>query len=253
MSFFEQMGAAVGIGAARVEIILQGTEHAWNDKIRGTLIVHGGTVEQTASEVRVSVVEHWETRDSDGDEEDHYRHYSESVLATEARIPAGATQQWEFEVQVPEGAAFAHDWYVEGRVCVARAADRYGKMDFNLVPPPAAMGLGAALGEVAPFVLRSVGNAGTDLLLDFRPPQHLEGVLDGVMFIVSLVGDQIAGFLEINPQERSFGDHLKALVHKDRVKHPIEFPAAPLAENPHGPAPREVVSKLREILQPYLG
>jgi sporulation-control protein spo0M len=253
MSFLNKMGAAVGIGACEVDVVVPSGRYHWYDAIRGTVQVRGGTADQTATEVRVGIMEHWVVRDTKEADQHYYKHHNEVTLARNVPVPTGSAQQWEFEVKVPEG-DFSHDWYVQARVCVPMAVDREGNAGFVLLPPASALGLGRAVCQVAPFTEKAHAMYGKDVHLDYRPPANLEQSLDGVKLMVREQGDQLVGTFEVNPQEHSIADRLKALVHKDRVRYPISFPAAPLAAAEGGaPVPDEVVAKLRELLQPYLG
>ena len=252
MGFLGKMGAAVGIGAARVAVTLPKGEYAWGDAVQGSITLTGGNVDQTVSDVRISVMEHWETHDSEDGTEHHYRHHAETVIAREIALAAGASQTMEFEISVPHGLDFSSNWYIAARLGIPKAKDSEGYTLFQLRPPLAMRGLAAALTQVAPFQLKATGNSGPVIHMDFTPPPAQQNSLDGVKFMVSQNGDVVSGELEINPQEKSFADRLKALARKDRVRHPISFPAAGLETALNGPAPDEVVTRLRGLIGPYL-
>lgn len=251
MSLFNRVGAAVGAGAADVEVALTAEEYGWNDTIQGAVVVRGGKVDQTASEIRVSVLEEWETRDSDNDRQHHERRHFETTIANDVAIATGSSLKVPFEIAVPEG-SFSRDWSVAARVSVPRAVDRHGKTAFSLMPPAAIRGLSAALCAVLPFRLKSRGNRNSEVNLDFEPPKENQKDLDGVRLIVRDEGQEVVGVLEINPQEKSLKDRFKAALKKDRIKHPIRFPAEPLAAAPDGPASSEVVARLRELIAPHV-
>ena len=252
MGFLSKMGAAVGVGAAGVTVTLPESEYHWNETIRGTITLTGGNVDQTASEIRVSVMEHWETRDNEGDRDHHYQHHNERVIAANVALKAGSSQELSFEVVVPENESFAHDWYVHARVSVPRAADRHGNQGFRILPPAPLMRVASALTEVSPFNLKFFVNGKDGVHFDFAPPESLKKELDGVRLILREDGAQVNGVFEINPQERSMADRLKALVKKDRVRHDLSFPIETVAGDLNGPAPSEIVARFREWLQPYM-
>ncbi|MBW3624228.1 MAG: sporulation protein [Armatimonadetes bacterium] len=252
MGLFSKMGAAVGVGAASVDISIPHSEYHWSDTIQGTLFVKGGTTDQTASEIKVSVLEEWETRDSEGDSDYHQERHNERTVARDVSIPAGTTQEIPFEVTVPHAENFGHDWSVSSRICVARAADRHDKVRFKMLPPVAIMRAADALKAIAPFKPKHyINNKGT-VHYDFAPPEDKKDTLDGVLLMLREDGDQVTGVFEINPQEQSIADRLKALMKKDRVKHDVSFDRNALLEAPEGEPPVEVVEKMRELLQPYL-
>ena len=252
MSLLKKVGAAAGIGAAGVDVILEAPAYAWGERVRGTIRVRGGAVPQDASEIRVSVEEHWETRDSEGDRDQHYYHHNETVLARNVRLEPGSEQEWTFEIYVPPSAAPSHDWSIAARVSVPRAADRHGKREFELLLPAAFRGASAVLlaaVDVEPYTTVVNGNT---VDLDFRPSKGLKKDLDGVRMTLSLIGGEVSGTLEINPQEKSVGDFLKSLVKKDRVRHELHFTAEELAAAAYGTPPAETVSRLRTLIQPFL-
>jgi len=253
MSFMDKLGAAAGLGAAEVSVSTLESVYHWGDAARGTLGLRGGSVEQRVTRITVAAMERWETRDSDGDRREEYRDHHETQVAGESLLAPGAAAQHPFEVQIPDGADLEHEWYIHVRVHVAGGADRHAYSGFRLLPPPAILGLSAALGEVAPFRQQYLGNARRQVIMDFAPPDHLKDKLDGVKLLVTEDGGAVHGILEINPQEHSLVDHLKALVQADRIKREIRFPAESLAAAPEGPAPLEVVQALRELLQGYVG
>nr|CAA9238174.1 Sporulation protein SpoOM [uncultured Armatimonadetes bacterium] len=257
MGFLSKVGAAVGIGGAEVSVSLDKDAYRWNDTITGTVHVQGGEAEQDASEIRVEVVEHWITTSTDSDghqtENHHYQRYNAKPLATQVKLMPRAPLQYPFEIQAPYGVDFSRHWYVEARVSVPRAVDRHGTGDFSFLPPQAIEALGRALVAVAPFSSSAQGNSKSEVHLDYAPPENLKDRLDGVKLTASETADQVTGTLEINPQEKGIGDHLKALFRKDRVRHPFAFPRDTLFHSLDGPPPPEVVAKLRELLQPYVG
>jgi sporulation-control protein len=252
MDFLSKMGAAVGVGAASVEVELPHSAYHWNDTVRGKLLLRGGTADQAASDVKVSVMEHWVTRDSDGDRQDHYQHYNETVVARDVNLTAGSSQEVPFEVTVPEGQRFTHDWYVHARVSIPRAADRHGQVQFKLLPPVSLMRAAEALLSVATFRLKSFGHHNGAIHFDFAPPEEKKGGLDGVKLMIRDDIDRVTGEIEINPQEHSMADRLKALMKKDRVRHDVSFSRQFLLESAEGDPPVEAVNTLRDLIQPYL-
>lgn len=252
MSLLKKMGAAAGIGAAGVEVILESPAYAWGELARGTVRVKGGAVAQEANEIRVSVEEHWETRDSEGDREDHYYHHNETVIVRNASLEPGSEQEWNFEIYVPPSAAPSHDWAVVARVCVPRAADRHGKRVFDLLLPAAFRGASAALLAAVDVKPHTTSVNGNTVVLEFRPSKELKKHLDGVRMTLSLMGGEVEGTLEINPQEKSVGAFLKSLVKKDRVRHELRFTAEELAAAAYGAPEAATVDRLRTLIQPFL-
>jgi sporulation-control protein spo0M len=258
VGLFGQMKAAVGVGAADVSVTLEKGSYHWNETIRGRAVLKGGQVEQQVSELKVVIVESWmeRTRDMDGDtsRERRYRYYGQRVLATQLSVAPDSQQQWDFEVQLPGEGTLSHEWSVQASAGVAGAVDRHSSCAFRLLPTAGVIGLVNALYQALPCTVNSMSNNSTQVSVDFKPPATHQQALDGLMLIVQDDGNQVSGVLEVNPQEKSFSDRLKALTKQDRVKYPIAFPSAPLAAaaDGSGPAPAEVTTHLRELIQPHL-
>lgn len=248
MSIISKIGAAVGVGAADVSVAVEQPEVTWNDMVRGTVRVQGGSVEQTATELRISVEEHFETPDSEGGTDHHYIHHSEAVLATQVTVHPGAAQEWPFQIQVPHLVTPGHDWHVVARFCVPRAADQQSRARLNMKLPVPLRTVAQAVVEAGGLTLSVCGvrSKEQDVLLEFRPSKELKQHLDGVTAWLRPEGDGVAGTLEINPQEKSLTDVLKSLAKKDRVRQEIRFTGAEVA------TPGLVAERLRGILAPYL-
>ena len=253
MGLLGKMGAAVGIGAARVDVSIPQGEYAWEDVVQGTATVRGGNVEQKANEVQASILEHWRTYDSEERRyEDNYRHHNVTVVARDVTVAADSVQEIPFEVRIPSGLSLSSNWFIAVRLGIPKASDPQGQAAFQLRLPLAIRGLEPALRHVAPFQLHSTTNRNAEVSLDFKPPVGQKHSLDGVKFIVRAEGESVVGDLEINPQEKSFSDRLKALAKKDRVRHPITFPKAELEAAMQGSTPESIVARLRELIEPYL-
>lgn len=252
MSLLRKIGAAAGIGAAGVTVSVEGDAFTWGEVIRGTVRVEGGSVAQTATEIKLSVEEHWETRDSEGDTDDHYVHHNEIILDRQVALEPGSAREWPFEIAVPSLVQLSHDWSVAARVCVPRAADRHGRKRFELLLPAPFRGAVAALLEVVPFPNYGTQVEGNTVELNFRPSKDFKKHLDGVQMKLSLANGEVFGVMEINPQEKSLGDFLRALAKKDRVRHEVRFNADVLAAGANGPAAPEAVNQFQELLKPHL-
>jgi sporulation-control protein spo0M len=250
MGLFKKMGAKLGIGAATVTLEIEKDGYAWGEVVRGVARVQAGNAEQHASEIQAAVLEHWETRDSDGDREDNYRRYNEVTLANDVTLTPGAEQSFPFQVEVPAGVSLGTNWFAEARVKIQGGADRSGATGFKLLPPEGIRGLMRAFEQAADFNLNARSNNQTEVTLDYRPSRELQKQFDGVKFIVTEADGRVAGVMEVNPQEKSMGDRFKALLKKDRVRHEIAFSADSLTAV-SGPS-TDVINELRRLLSPYM-
>lgn len=253
MGLFSQVKAAVGVGASQVQVVLEDGRYHWNDTIKGKVIVQGGNVEQRASEVSVNITESWVEVDSDGDREQKSRAYNQRILGSDVPIPVGTTQEWEFELQVPNDGQLGHSWSVAARVSVPGAVDRHGKADFQLLPPRAVMALANLTCQVGECELKSFTNSSSKVTVELKPLPPRQKDLDGLTLIVTDDGRQVAGTFEVNPQEKSMADRLRALAKKDRVRHPIAFDSASLVSATDAPGvSAQVAEQLRSFVAPHL-
>jgi sporulation-control protein spo0M len=60
MGFFSKLKAAVGIGGAKVALLLNQKTFSPGETVEGTITLNGGSVEQTVEELRVELLERWE-------------------------------------------------------------------------------------------------------------------------------------------------------------------------------------------------
>lgn len=252
MSNLSNLGAALTGGGTVVEVLLPTGLGRWNEVIPATVRIIAGNHPLKGCEISVYVREHWTTTDDDGDETDHYRRHNAVSLATNIEVEPGQEYAWACALTIPDAVALSHDWAVVARLGVPLAVDREGVTSFTLLPPRAVEGLEMALCACGDFSLRWRTNRKTEVHSDFRPPDGLKKSLDGVKLIVQEEGPDVVGVLEINPQEKSLADRLKSLVRADLVKHPIRFPAAPLAASLNGTPVPEVVTQLRNLIVPHL-
>jgi sporulation-control protein spo0M len=254
LGLFSKMKAAAGIGASSVQVVLENKRYHWGETVRGKVDLQGGEVEQNASAVLVNLTETWEDVDSDGDRQTRSRSHGEQMLAQQVSIPIGSHQEWPFTLAIPPGASLTSDWSVVARVKVSGAVDRQGKADFALLAPRAVRALSQALCKLAECELKALTNNGERITAELQPLPQRRKDLDGLKLMVSDNGQQVIGTFEINPQEKSFADRLKALAKKDLVHHAISFDSVALAaaDENESALPPEVVEQLKGFLAPHL-
>lgn len=248
--------------AKGIEFSLFGLDHrefTWNERLNGTLTLTAGSHAASVTKLRLSLlaVENY----PDGNVYDRFQ--GDTILAQELTFEPGSAQSFPFALLVPDGANLSgwpggivaevsNKWYLQVKVEIPRAKDLSLRWDISIVPPPSPERLAHAVTQVAPFEIRYRNNVANSMVYDFRPPHELLERLDGVGLKVQIVGDQVRGTLDINPQEHSVLDRLKALGHKDIVHEPISFPVASLIAADTSAEFQAVVARLQTLLQPYL-
>ena len=267
MSLLSNLKAAVGVGGARVEIVeLAGQDYYWTETVRGALTLTGGQAEQTVDNLTARLACHSIGTDSHGQPYDNYDRFSETSIAIGLTVTPSSSQQFPFEVVVPDIASPTGTdyklqpvtWFVEGMAYIHHAIDASGGAVITVHCPATLEALASAIEQVAPVAQRMKYN--TDAFMRSQPIIHFQfaptdegkASLDGVKLDVEERDGQVIGTLEINPQEHSRADHLRALVLKDRVHHAVSFPAAALFAGEDGSVGREVLAQLDEWFRPYL-
>lgn len=258
MALFQNLKVAAGVGATELSVVLDSAEQARGGLVTGRVQARGGELPQIAEVIEARVQEDWSEQRPhsvyrDGQHRTEYRTehktrvHSRVALAVNFSVPAGGAFEWPFHLSVPNGADVSRTWSIQTTMRVPGAADRHDSKTLRLYVSGAVLGLKNALCQIAPFEFNGTGPGYFDLC----PPQSLKGELDGVkfMFPEAQMPGFLSGQLEINPQEKTLKDRMRAAVGKDRIRHPLQIPLAQL--NPAQPAP-ELVAHLRSLLQPYL-
>ena len=268
---------------------ITGDGFAWNDTIHGVVTLHPRPTESvTYSVVSVAVV----TQNRDGfasptgfaGMRDPLNPLMSMGLPSDGLL-AGAPPETEWDdvviardVVVSPGSSAAEIAFalpVSPRIALgdlcfvaARAAatngvdnDRHAAAPFVLLPPPAVQAVQNALRGFGDFRAVSVTNAPGEsgdasvrhFTLDYRAPEALQSALNGVCFDLSESETHVSGMVVINPQEHSLADHLRAMVHADRVRSPVHFDRAELyAAGTAGLPAASVTARLHELLDPFL-
>ena len=257
MSLLHNMQVAVGVGASELAIVLDQPEYFRGGPLQGQLQVRGGELAQVAEALSVAVQEEWqETHHHNGQSQTRTRTrtHSQSLLVKDFPIPSGAAFSWPFKVPIPAHARLDRNWTLEATMTVPGAVDRHASLSLRPYPSPFMFALKQALCEIAPFTFSGCGalEDSHEAHFDLDPPESLCAHLDGVRVIsdAMMLDGFWSGTFEINPQEKSLADRMRAMVMADRVRHPLSFPVSQV--QPYKVAP-EVVAQLRGYLQPYLG
>lgn len=226
MSFWDNLGASVGIGACELKVRLETPEVGWQERATGTVRLTGGRIPQEITELKASLVEHWTTVVMVGKTattQHHYRTHDEGGLAAELTIAPGQEREYPVTLTAPWGGQFSHHWFVGVRASISGAVDRHAACDFKLVPPPAFMRAAAVLSEVSRLPVGGWSLHGQGVRFEFRARGAVNQVLDGVRLELALDGESINGQTVVNPQEHSVGEVLRSLVRADRSVIPVRF------------------------------
>lgn len=225
--FWQNLGAAVGIGAANVAVEVRTPVVGWGETATGTVRITGGEVAQQVKHLTVSLMEHWTTTTMVGKTVvtvNHYQAHDTAVLAADLLISPAESKTFEYALTAPWYQEFDHHWFIGAKAEIPAAVDRGGQANFYLTAPPDFRNLAAVLTEVSRIQVRSWhlcsgGTARAELIA--REAARTE--LDGVRLEIKLVEGRLAGQVVVNPQEKGAVDVLRSLVHADRLTAPFNL------------------------------
>jgi len=221
MSFWDNIGAAVGVGASELDVTLDAADFAWGEDATGTVTLSGGRTVQQVTGITVAVVEHWTTVIMVGKTpvtQHHYKSHSEVLLVGGMDIGPGEQSTFRFSCAVPWGGNFSRHWFVGARASVPGAVDRSGNTDFRLVPPEVYQQVARVLSEVCRFPVDKWSNHASGVRMELCDAPEARLILDGVTLTMELEASasSIRGEVVVNPQEKNAADVLRSLVRADR-------------------------------------
>lgn len=185
----------------------------------------------------------------------------ETVIARDVTMAPGApAQDLPFSLPVSSHIRLTALCYVAARAVATDGVDndRHGAVSFALLPPRPIQSIQSALRTFGDFqsveVSNSLGEDGkVHFLLDYVAPKDLQDRLDGVKFELTEGEATISGVAEINPQEKTFADHLRSFVHADRIRFPLEFDRVELdSVESARTGSASVKQRLHELLDTFL-
>ena len=265
--------------------LTNGNGFAWNEIIEGTVLIPQPTQTVTYSLISVSIVE----QDIDGfmspvgfaGRRDPLFtdtglgdasslgtvlpieiQFGETVIARDITLTNGSpVLEIAFSLPVPSGIPLTEACFVTAQAVASfgRDNDLHTAVPFILLPPRSLQAVQNSLKTFGDFVAVEISDApnpdgkGYQFTLDYVAPESLQDRLDGIKFILSDIGDTVTGIAEINPQEHSLADHLRAFLHADRIRVPLQFNRAELDTAGKANLPSESVQqRLHELLDPFL-
>lgn len=226
MSIWENLTAAVGIGACQVAVSLNAAEACWNEPISGMVYLKGGRVAQQLHGLDVAVVEHWTTSTFNGKTtttNHHYREYQKAQLLAAFEVQPGAEHAFPFQLTVPWGGLFNHEWMVRAAADIPLAVDPHARGLFHLLPARIFLDTAQILSEVARLPVHAWHNQQGGVRVDMVATGEAGKVLDGIRLHMVQNGYRLSGAVEVNPQERSVTDVLKSLTRADLQRTPFDI------------------------------
>ncbi len=154
MGIFDKMKAAVGMGGAKVQIILDEEEKTYSqgETITGYLLLTGGSAEQTINKLSIQLKLRWiepgeveVVQYSDG----HIEEYAESdttntevldeiVLDEPFKVDKGFEQKYDFDFEIPYGADISEEkelvYYLYAEADIPGAVDSKDRVEVIVAP-----------------------------------------------------------------------------------------------------------------------
>ncbi len=189
------------------------------------------------------------------------RSYGETVVARDMTLTPGSdAREVPFTISVSPDIRLTTLCFVAARAVATDGvdSDRHAAAAFVLLPPPFIQAIQNALKTFGDFEEVEMSNrngadGSTHYTLDYVAPETLQDRLDGIKFELVEGDATVTGFAEINPQEKTFADHLRSFVHADRVRLPLAFDRAEMDAAGAAKSPAaSVKQRLHELLDTFL-
>lgn len=251
MSFLGRVGAAVGIGAARVSVVAAGQSQYRGSTVRGNCTLEGGTVEQEIRALTVDLVEFWVTG-SGKNRTHHQRSHGRQTLAEGLTVAPGFRQEFGIEQGLPADARCSRrsdGWLLRAEAHVPWAVDARADYPLRVVPHAEVLAVQRAARDALGLVPAAWDGSGARVRYDFASPPWLKDRLDGVSFRLEVIGDVVVGDMVLNRQEHGFGDVLRSAIGADRESIPLQIPRAELRHGSGSPKPAGAYPYLKQLFE----
>lgn len=194
---FKKMMAKIGIGSAKVDLVLHGNEYALGDKIEGELIVEGGAVKQSINKMDVDFVLNVRTTKQE------YKQVVTSIpVASSFIIQASEKRALPFIFELPEDLLVSSpmiSYFFVTNLDIAAGVDNQDHDSIRLNPPVRLHHVIAAMEQLGfreKYDSRSFD--GYTQEFEFSPTSFLRDQVEEVEFIVAIEENQIRLLLEID-------------------------------------------------------
>jgi len=223
---FKKILSSIGIGSAKIDLVLDREVVTMGDILGGKLLVTGGATEQKIGNITVDL-----RVDSSYVSNDQTRSYEKSVtsvkISDEFTIGAGEKREFPFTCQVPEFIAMSSvttRYYFLTNLDIQAGLDSKDR-DFVQVLPSGLMKNFVEGFKALGCVPKLEGFNGTYQIIDFRPTTWLAGKLDELVFSFQpgLSNREIVGYFEIDKKTSGIGGWLADEMDLDEKKGAFRF------------------------------
>lgn len=264
MTFFEKLGAAVGIGGVKLNLDVPQELHQ-AEEVKGSIQIVGGNVEQVVQGLKIELVKFWEESESyqDSDGDSHTRTVTVSEPVAEVRlnapgnVPPGEQLSSDFHLPVPPGCGITTSgtwWKVQASAEIPGAVDPSDTVDVSLLPPYEALDMAQAVIKELGWQQSGMGESSDppgSVQFTFAAPKAFEKYYDELRLhvLAQEKGLEIRAVLDL--QEKGWMDYLKAAVGKDNKEERYQLAYKDIYDSQDQPLPDPMVDYLRGMIERY--
>jgi len=238
----------MGIGGTKVTLSVSPQQVPQGGQITGSVLLVGGKVEQKITAVKVQLVKAWyeeevvELHDDSGADHEtrqvtKHEVVQESVVSQAFTIKPEEQKQFPVELTVPLYADLNRDdlwWEVVGVAEIGGGADSREPMKIAVTPSAMMAQFQTIVTQQLQWGLKEIVpdmSPGGVVQMKFSPPAELQQQLDEIRCIMRNNTGQLQITLQLDFQEKKFGDYFKAMVGKDAKAANLNVPEADLQNN----------------------
>lgn len=239
---FKKMMAKIGIGSAKVDLVLHGNEFALGEKIEGELVIEGGAVEQSINKIEVDFVLSVCTK-----KQEYKQVVTRIPVANSFIIKSSEKRVLPFHFELPEDLLVSSQMITYSFVTnldIAAGMDKLDHDNIRVNPPVRLQHVIAAMEQLGfreKYDSRSFD--GYTQEFEFSPISFFRDQVEEVEFIVALEDNQIRLLLEVDlysfgrdeveiKKEITLSNELLANV--SQVANYLEEILKEMVQNPHG-------------------
>jgi len=251
MSLWGRLGALLGIGASRVELTVSAAQVYRESEITGQLILHGGRVPQKVRSLTVDLYEFWFTGHG-RNRQYHQRRHQREVLAEFIPVDPGTERAYPFQLRIPMDARCTRrreGWEIRAEAHIPWSVDPRASAPLQVLPHPEVLAVQRCARDYLRLIPVDWDGRSARVMYNFRAPQWLQHLLDGLRLILWVDDEMLEGKLDLNKQERDVSDVLKSLIGADHEEVHIRIPRHELITKRGTPNPAGAYEHLKVLFE----
>jgi len=251
MDVFARLAAMFGTGAATVELAVATPQVFRDGTVSGELILHGGRVSQKVRTLSVDLYEYWISGHGKNRTYNQRRH-QRVTLAEYLTVDPNMERTFPFELQMPSDARCTRrreGWEVRAEAHIPWSVDARASMPLRVLPHPEVLAIQRCARDLIGLQPIEWDGRGPVVMYNFRAPNSLRGLLDGVRFQHQVAGDAVECHLDLNKQEHGISGALGSLIGADHDEVVVTIPRTELVTKRGTPNPAGAYDHLKVIFE----